>query len=67
MKLFKKNNWSKWEHIMFIEDFSGGISTFELLKRTDLDSGLTEYKKIKVSSCVHNLSLKLAEQLNKQQ
>jgi hypothetical protein len=68
MKLFKKNNWSKWEHIMFIEDFRGGISTFELLKRTDLDSGLTEYKKIKVSSCIHNLSLKLAEQFkNKEQ
>lgn len=61
MKLFKKNNWSKWEHIMFIEDFSSGIPTFELLKRTDLDTGLTEYRQVKVSSCVHNLSSKLTE------
>lgn len=63
MKLFKKNNWSKWEHVMFIEDFRSGIPTFELLKRTDLDTGLTEYKKVKVSSCVHNLHSKLTEQL----
>ena len=61
MKLFKKNNWSKWEHVMFIEDFRGGIPTFELLKRTDLDTGLIEYKKVKVSSCVHNLHSKLTE------
>jgi hypothetical protein len=62
MKLFKKNNWSKWEHIMFIEDFRSGRQTFELLKRTDLDTGLTEYRKVKVSSCVHGLYLKLTEQ-----
>jgi hypothetical protein len=62
MKLFKKNNWSKWEHIMFIEDFGAGIPTFELLKRTDLDTGLTEYTQVKVSSCVHNLHSKLTEQ-----
>jgi hypothetical protein len=62
MKLFKKNNWSKYEHIMFVEDFRAGIPTFEILKRTDLDTGLTEYKKVKVSSCVHDLYLKLTEQ-----
>lgn len=62
MKLLKKNNCSKWEHVMFIEDFRGGIPTFELLKRTDLDTGLTEYKQVKVSSCVHNLHSKLTEQ-----
>ena len=65
MELFKKNNWSKWEHIMFIEDFRSGIPTFELLKRTDLDTGLTEYRKVKVSSCVHDLYLKLTEQFKK--
>lgn len=63
MKLFKKNNWSKWEHVMFIEDFRGGIPTFELLKRKDLDTGLTEYKQVQVSICVHNLESKLTEQL----
>lgn len=47
---------------MFIEDFTGGIPTFDLLKRTDLDTGLTEYKQVKVSSCVHNLHSKLTEQ-----
>lgn len=62
MKLFKKNNWSKWEHLMFIEDFTRGIPTFELLKRIDLDTGLTEYRKVKVSSCVNNLHSKLTEQ-----
>lgn len=65
MKLFKKNNWSKWEHVIFIEDFTGGIPTFELLKRIDLDTGLPEYKQVKVSSCVHNLHLKLTEQFKK--
>ena len=62
MKLFKKNNWSNWEHVMFIEDFRSGIKTFELLKRTDLDTGFPEYAQVKVSSCVHNLHLKLTEQ-----
>jgi hypothetical protein len=66
MKIFKKNNWSKWEHVIFIEDFGTGIPTFELLKRINLDTGLTEYKKVKVSSSVHNLSLKLTEQFKKQ-
>ena len=61
MKLFKKNNWSNWEHVMFIEDFRGGIPTFELLKRKDLDTGLTEYKQVQVSTCVHNLESKLTE------
>lgn len=62
MKLFKKNNWSKWEHVMFLEDFRAGIPTFELLKRADLDTGLTEYKKVKVASCVFNLYSKLTEE-----
>ena len=61
MKLFKKNNWSKWEHVMFIEDFRGGIPTFEKKKKKDLDTGLTEYKQVQVSTCVHNLESKLTE------
>lgn len=65
MKLFKKNNWSKWEHVMFVEDFRVGIPTFELLKRTDLDTGLTQYKKIKVASCVYNLHFNLQKLLTK--
>jgi hypothetical protein len=65
MKIFKNNNWSKWEHVIFIEGFTAGIPTFELLKRINLDTGLTEYKKVKVSSCVHNLSSKLTEQFKK--
>lgn len=62
MKLFKKNNWSKWEHVMFVEDFTTGRPTFELLKRTDLDTNVTEYKKVKVSSCFQNLHSILTEQ-----
>ena len=33
--MFKKRKWSKYEHVMFVEDFRGGIKTYELLIRTD--------------------------------
>jgi len=65
MKLFKKDNWSKWEHIMFVEDFRSGIKTFELLKRTNLDTGLTEYRRVEVSSHVLHLHSALTEEFKK--
>lgn len=57
--MFKKRNWKKWEHITFVEDFRAGITTYELLKRTCLDTGDIEWKSVKVKSCVHNLADKL--------
>jgi hypothetical protein len=66
MKILKKNNWSKWEHVIFIEDYTHGRPTFELLKRINLDNGLTEYNKVKVSSRVRDLSLKLTDHFKKQ-
>jgi len=53
--MFKKRKWSKYEHVMFVEDFRAGIKTYELLIRTDELSGETDYKKIYVKSCVHYL------------
>lgn len=50
---------------MFIEDFSSGLPTFELLKRISLDNGLTEYKKVFISKRIHNLCFKLTETFNK--
>ena len=59
MVLFKKRDWTKYEHVMFVEDFRGGIKTYELLFKTDLISGETKYKKVFVKSCVHNLQQSL--------
>jgi len=54
--MFKKRNWTKWEHVMFVEDFRSGIKTFELLRRVDQDSGITEWKRVYVKQCVHSLT-----------
>lgn len=43
------------------EEVGAGITTFELLKRTDLDTGLTQYKKVIIAKCVHNLQFRLTE------
>ncbi len=57
MAMFKK--WTKWEHIMFVEDFMAGIKTYELLRRVDQKSGLTQWKRVYVKDCVHSLTGKL--------
>lgn len=54
--MFKKREWSKYEHVMFIEHFTGGIKTYELLRKVDAISGETKYKQIYVGSHVHRLS-----------
>lgn len=51
----KKRDWGKWEHVMYVEDFRSGIKTYEILRRECNISGLTEYKRIYVKSCVHSL------------
>lgn len=59
--MFKKQNWSKWEHVTFVEDFRAGIKTYELLRRVNLDNGNVEWKRVYIKDCVHNLSLKLIQ------
>lgn len=57
--IFTKRDWSKWEHITFAEEFTPGITVYELLRREDVRTGDVEWKKVKVQSCVHNLSSNL--------
>jgi hypothetical protein len=63
--MFKKRKWSKYKHVMFVQDFRSGIKTYELLVRTDELTGETNYKKIYVKSCVHNLSSLLTDWFSK--
>lgn len=53
--MFKKKNFSKYEHVMFVEDFRSGVRVFDLLVRYNLDTGLPEYKRVYVKKCVHRL------------
>ena len=58
---FKKRRWSKYEHVMFVEDFRSGINNFEILRRKCEITGLTQYKRIYIKCCVHNLTSKLSQ------
>lgn len=60
--MFKKRNWSKWVHVCFVEKFTSGIPTYQILVREDTDTGLKQYKMVFVASCVHNLSRTLIEE-----
>lgn len=40
---------------MFVEDFSAGIPTYELLIRTDANTGLNQWKRVYVGKCIHSL------------
>lgn len=55
MNIFK-NKWSKWEHITYVEHFTAGIKTYEILKRINVDSGLVQYKRVYIDDCVHGLA-----------
>ena len=57
--MFKKREWSKYDHVMFVEDFRGGIKTYEILRKVDKLTGESKYKRIYVKCCVHSLSDKL--------
>lgn len=59
MELFKKRKWSKYEHVIFVEDFRAGNKTYEILKRVDELTGETQYKRIYIKDCVHGLASKL--------
>ena len=54
----EKHEWSKWEHVMFVEDFSSQ-KNFEILRRECQLTGLTEYRRIYVKDCVHGLMSRL--------
>jgi hypothetical protein len=56
---FKKRNWTKWPHIMFVEEYGTGNKTYQLLARVDLESGLREYKKVFVGDRTHYLAANL--------
>ena len=57
--MFKKRDWTKWQHVMFVEDFRAGINTYEILRKVDNNSGNVKYKKVYVKSCVHSLVSKM--------
>lgn len=57
--MFKKKKWGKWEHIIFVEDFRAGIKVYDILKRTEEDTGLVEYKRVYVKDCVYSLDSEL--------
>ena len=57
----KKRRWSKYEHVMFVEDFRSGINNFEILRRKCEITGLTQYKRIYIKGCVHNLTSRLSQ------
>lgn len=43
--MFKKRDWSNWEHVMFT---SFAYDLIEVMERRDNISGLREYKRIRV-------------------
>lgn len=59
--LLKKRRWSKYEHVMFVQDFRSGINNFEILRRKCEVTGLTQYKRIYIKGCVHNLTDSLSK------
>jgi RNase P subunit RPR2 len=47
--------YTKWEHIMFVEDFRAGIKTYEIVRRIHIKTGLPQWKRIYVKQCCHRL------------
>ena len=59
--LLEKHDWSKWEHVMFVEDFRSGRSNYEILRRVCKLTGLTQYRRVYVKKCVSHLTSKLTD------
>jgi len=59
MNIFTKRKWSPYKHVAFVEDFRAGIRVYEILKRQDYNTDLTQYKLVYVKNCVHGLVHKL--------
>ena len=55
IKNLMKSNWTKWHHVMFMQSFRAGIPIYELLCRVNRETGLTQYKRVRVGSCCHAL------------
>ncbi len=61
LSIFEKHEWGKWEHVMFVQEFTAGISNYEILRRFCKLTNLTQYRKVYVKDCVHGLTCKLTE------
>jgi hypothetical protein len=46
---------------MFVEDWRAGTKTYEIFRRQCLKTGITQYRRVYVSQCVHGLVSKLSE------
>lgn len=64
LNIFKKRKWSKWRHVTIATDFRD-TKVFEILIRRCEISGMTQYKQVYISECVHGLEITL-NQLVKQ-
>ncbi|MBO0947336.1 hypothetical protein [Fibrella forsythiae] len=53
------HTWGKWEHVLYVDDFRTGNKTYELLRRECERTGLTQYRRVYVKQCVHNLGARL--------
>lgn len=59
MNIFPKRQWSKWQHVMFYERYTYGNPVYELLQSKCELTGLTRYKKVRITSIVHQLTGRL--------
>lgn len=67
MKIFDnifKGPFTKWEHVMFVEDWRAGTKTYEIFRRNCLKTGIVQYRCVYVSQCVHGLVGKLSGWIN---
>lgn len=49
------NEYTKWEHVLYQEDFRAGAKVYEIMKRTNILTNENSYKKIYISECSHDL------------
>ena len=51
--------WTKYEHVAFVEDRREGRKVYEILRKENIKTGESKYKRVYVKDCVHGLSQKL--------
>jgi len=60
---YRSKQWSKWEHVyyfMIVDSlFSGNVKTYELLKSTELRTGMVRYTKVFVAKANCDLNSQL--------
>ena len=54
-----KTKWSKWEHVMFVEDWRAGTPAYEILRSVNVKTNGTRYKRVKVGNDVYDLAAKM--------